>query len=116
MNEDFDFPQLQALIFSDGFANLMGEGSFVKSYDNGRVVLVAKRVEIGDNSAHQLRIAVDAVEDVPLLHHVRIDQRCFDDMHRPCLIAFGVESSRVLDVVYEADNLYVFVVGLDLVI
>ena len=94
----------------------MGEGSFVEGYNDGRVVPVAKRVEIRDDSPHKLRIAVDGVEDIFLLHHIRIDQRRLDDVSRPCFIASGVEGPGIFDVVHEADYLDVFVVGLYLMV
>ena len=93
----------------------MREGCLVKRDDDGCVASVAKRVNIGDDSPHQLLVAI-GVDDKEILvfDDFGIHQGRLDDVGRPDFIALLVKGAGVLDVVGHAHDLDVFVIGLHL--
>ena len=109
MNLDVTHPQIT--ILSDGILDLVCEGCFVKSYDDGGVIFRPEWMSIRDDAANEGFLSVFRHEHVFLVDNFGVHERRFQDTNTPCLIRFFIVSPRVLEFVLEPDNFYVFVIG-----
>ena len=89
---------------------MLCKAGLVESDHDSRVVSTIQGVDVRYDCADEFSFPALSFKHFLLFYHFRVDKGGGDDFHAPFIITFGIESSRLLDVVDEANNFNVFII------